>query len=92
MSSRPPEADGSSIEDAAERVQIDLSNEIDRMRYRCPNGHTSFSPTNNHLWCRSCADAAQRGHDVEPEHYAVHDARTGREIPWSAVEIVNTER
>jgi hypothetical protein len=66
-----------------------LTDDIDRMRYRCPNGHTSFSRTNSHIWCQSCADAAQRGHDIEPEHYAIYDARTGQEIPWSAVEIVN---
>lgn len=81
-STTPNEPDGS--------VTIDLADEIDRMRYRCPNGHTSFAPTNNHLWCKSCADAAQRGHDIEAEHYTLHDARTGEEIAWSDIELIET--
>lgn len=89
MSIRKLEADGSSVEDAGDHVEIDLQDDLDRMRYRCPNGHTSFTRTNNHIWCQSCADAAARGLDVEPEHYAILDARTGEEIPWSAVEIVD---
>ncbi|WP_254841114.1 hypothetical protein [Natronomonas marina] len=87
MSSRMA-ADGSSVEDRPQTVTIDFSDEIDRMRYRCPNGHASFTRTNSHIWCHGCADAAQRGHDVEPEHFEIHDARTGKDIPWSAVEII----
>lgn len=84
----PLATDGSSALDARQRVEIDRDDDLDRMRYRCPNGHTSWSPTNNHIWCKSCSDAAQHGADVDAEHYAVHDAKTGEEIPWSAVEFV----
>jgi len=84
----PIVADGSSELDSHPRVRIDRDDPIDRMRYRCPNGHTSWAPTNSHLWCKSCADAAEHGADVHPEHYAVLDKRTEEEIPWSAVEFV----
>jgi hypothetical protein len=81
-------ADGSSLKDREPTVEIDLTDEQDRMRYRCPNGHTSWTPTNSHLWCKSCSEAAQHGADIEAEHYDVFDAKHEIEIPWGAVELV----
>lgn len=80
-------ADGSSRLDAPDRVVIDPDDEIDQMRYRCPNGHSNWSPTNNHIWCQTCSRQSQHDPDVEAEHYAILDKRTEKEIPWSAVEF-----
>lgn len=76
--------DGSSQADT-NPVSIDLSDDLDRMRYRCPNGHTSWTRTNSHIWCKSCSEAAQQGADVQPEHYELLDAKTNEQIPWSVV-------
>ena len=81
-------ADGSAKADAHPRVEIDLDDFQDRSRYVCPNGHTRWSPTNSHLWCRSCREQHEHGADIDPEHYEVVDKRDDRVIPWSAVEIV----
>jgi len=90
MSMRQPTVvgDGSSVADRRETVEIDLRDDRDRFRYRCPNGHTSWTRTNSHIWCKACADAAQHGADVTPEHYEIHDQKTERDIPWSAVNLV----
>lgn len=78
--------DGSAVADRRETVVVDRESEP--YRWRCPNGHTNWSRTNRHIWCQSCARAADHGADVEPEHWAVVDAKTDREIPYAAVEIV----
>ena len=73
--------DGSALADA-QRVEIDLEDERDRWRFRCPNNHTTWSRTNNHIWCQGCSRAG-----VDPEHYEVVDKRSGEEVPWSAVVV-----
>lgn len=78
-------ADGSSLEDAPKRVVIDRSNATDRWRYTCPNGHVNWARTNSHIWCRGCSQANRHDNDVDPEHYEIHDNKTGEIIPWSAV-------
>jgi hypothetical protein len=75
--------DGSALADAPPRVVITLSSERDRWRYRCPNGHTSWDRTNNHIWCHGCS----RRPSQDPEHYKLVDNKTGEEIAWSAVEV-----
>jgi hypothetical protein len=79
-------ADGSAAADAHRRVEIDRDDDLDRMRYRCPNGHTRWTPTNNHIYCHSCASFADPGEG--PEYWRLRDAKTETEIPWSAVEFV----
>ena len=76
-------ADGSAEADAGDRVVIDRDDPSDRWRYRCPNNHTRWSPTNNHLFCSSCSQQADPGEG--PEYWRVLDAKTGEEIPWSRV-------
>lgn len=76
--------DGSAQADAPETVEIDLTDPNDRWRYRCPNEHTSWEPTNSHYWCHSCS----RYPDADPEHYEIVGVKTGEKIPWSAVEVV----
>lgn len=77
--------DGSAVADAPERVVVDRADEP--YRWRCPNGHTSWDRTNNHIWCHSCRRAAENGADVAAEHYAIVDEKTGEEVPWSAVVV-----
>ena len=75
--------DGSAEADVGGRVEIDRTDDLDRMRYRCPNNHTRWVPTNNHLFCHSCSQVADAG--VGPEYYELLDKKTGEEIPWSRV-------
>lgn len=69
-------------------VEIDRRDETERWRYVCPNGHTDWDRTNNHIWCRSCRHQHEHGADMDPEHWHLVDRRTDDEIPWRAVEIV----
>jgi len=78
-------ADGSSFADAT-RVRVDRADEP--LRWRCPNGHVDWDRTNNHIWCSSCRRQCTHGDDVSAEHYEIVDAKTGRTIPWSRVNIV----
>lgn len=82
--------DGSAAGDRHDRVVIDRADEEERWRYRCPNGHagSSWSPTNSHVYCHSCRRQMDAGEDVTPEHYELLDVKTGRTVPWSAVELV----
>lgn len=82
----PPIVTDGSAEADAQRVRIDRDDELQRQRYRCPNNHTRWSPTNNHVYCHSCAQFADPGEG--PEYWVLLDAKTGEEIPWSAVEFV----
>jgi len=34
---------------------VNIEDRTDRWRFRCPNGHTTWEPTNHHFWCRTCA-------------------------------------
>ena len=64
-------------------VLVDRGN--DPYRWRCPNNHTSWDRTNNHIWCPSCSRAAENGADVSPEHWELLDKKTGEAVPWAAV-------
>jgi hypothetical protein len=92
MSTNTVATDGSAAADAHDTVEIDRSDDAQRWRYRCPNGHTDWSPTNSHVWCKGCRRAVEAGEDVDPEHYELVDQKTGETIPWSAIELVEPER
>ncbi|EMA47951.1 hypothetical protein [Halococcus saccharolyticus] len=47
-------------------------------RYTCPRGHTSWEPTNNHLWCATCSRSSDP--EVDPEFWELHDKRTGETV------------
>jgi hypothetical protein len=79
--------DGSAPADARDRVEIDPTDDSDRWRYVCPNGHHNWDRTNNHIWCQSCRRQIEAGEDVDAEHYHLVDKRTGEEISWSAIVI-----
>lgn len=75
--------DGSSVEDVESRVRIDRDDELDRQRWRCPNNHTRWTPTNNHVYCHSCAQFADPGKG--PEYYKLLDAKSGETVEWSRI-------
>ena len=75
--------DGSAATDRGPRVEIDRDDDHQRMRYVCPNGHTRWAPTNNHLYCHSCSKFADPGRG--PEYYELLDKKTGETIEWSRV-------
>lgn len=72
-------------------VVIDRSNDAEKYRFVCPNGHIDWDKTNNHIWCRSCRRQAENGVDVEPEHWKVHDKKTGESIPWKRIETIEPD-
>lgn len=76
-----PRPDGSSEGDAPPRVVIDRSDALARWRFVCPNGHADWDPTNNHLWCATCAAL----HGVNPEYWELLDKKTGETVPWASV-------
>jgi 5-methylcytosine-specific restriction endonuclease McrA len=87
MSKAQTLADGSSLLDAQETIVIEAADDDDALRYRCPNGHNNWSPTNSHIWCQSCARQAEHDADIEAEHYEIRDEKTGDLIPWSAIDF-----
>ena len=72
-------------------VVIDRSDALDRYRYTCPRGHTTFSPTNSHLWCGSCRQENEHGADVDPEWYVVYDKKNDEKIPWENVTLAEDQ-
>lgn len=85
-------ADGSAVTDRRETVRIDRSIPAERWRYICPEGHTDWFPTNNHVWCKGCRRAIEAGHDdLDAEYYEIVDKQSGEAIPWSAIELVAPE-
>lgn len=57
------------------RLTIDTSDAAQRWRYRCPAGHTQWTPTNYHWWCAACASSHDPDH--EPEFTELVDKKTG---------------
>jgi len=85
----PMRSDGSSVRDAHEPVEIDMSDPIDRWRYVCPGCRgPNWDRTNNHIWCSTCSNRSQHGADVDAEYYELLDSKTGEKIPWSAFRVV----
>lgn len=68
-------ADGSSRLDVRDRVVTDREDDLDQLRYCCPNGHANWSPTNNHHWYQTCAGQAQHDPVVDAEHYEIRDEK-----------------
>jgi len=84
------ETDGSSELDSRAMVEIDRSVPHVRWRYLCPNGHSgrSWDATNSHIWCSKCRRLYEAGRDVDAEHYHLVDKKTGEEIPFASVRLV----
>lgn len=66
-------------------LTINSSNDIERWRFVCPNGHTQWEPTNNHWWCRECANSHDP--DATPEFYELLDRKTGETFERDEVRI-----
>ena len=75
-------ADGSGPADVR-RVVVDADDPTARRRWRCPNRHCDWEPTNSHIWCATCASM----HGVNPEYWELLDTKTGERVPWGAVEF-----
>jgi len=57
----------------------------DEWRLACPNGHAAIAPTNNHWWCRTCANHWDE--EVDPEYDTAIDQETGEEVHRDDVEL-----
>lgn len=79
--------DGKQGEEPHAKVVIDTSDDLDVWRFRCPNGHTSWEPTNGGIYCHSCSQVLSHTPDENPQHHTILDQRTGQEIPWSRVTL-----
>ena len=55
---------------------MEIESKEDAYRLQCPQGH-QIAPTNNHFWCRACANHWE---DIDPEYEVAVDAKTGREL------------
>jgi len=64
---------------------LTIETQADAYRLRCPRGH-QVSPTNEHWYCRQCAQA-WHDEDVEPELEAAVDAKTGERLRREDVEL-----
>lgn len=71
------------MQDARPRVEIDLDNARDRWRFKCPNNHTTWEPTNGGIWCQSCSNAG-----LDPHYHKLYDGKRGSFIRWSDVRIL----
>ena len=67
---------------------IDRSSPPEKWRYTCPNGHTDWDRTNQHIWCRTCRQQYESGESTDPEHWSIIDQKTGREIDWENVRVI----
>lgn len=88
-SQSPMRADGSAIVDD-QRPTVEVDRDDEPYRWRCPNGHTSWDRTNNHVWCPSCRRALEGDailNERKAEHYEIVDARSDQTIPFEVVEF-----
>ncbi|MFB6186932.1 MAG: hypothetical protein ABEI86_08715 [Halobacteriaceae archaeon] len=67
---------------------INRSSPPQKWRYTCPNGHVDRDQTNPHIWCKGCRRAYENGMEVDPEHWHLIDQKTGEEIAWENVRVV----
>lgn len=63
---------------------LEIKTKSDVSRLRCPRGHSSVAPTNNHWYCRACASNHE---DWDPELETVRDAHTGYEYARDEVDL-----
>jgi len=61
----------------------DIDGPISKWRYTCPNGHTSWEPTNSHFWCHQCS----RVPETNAEFWKLRDRKTGELLARERVSI-----
>ena len=66
------------------KTVINLDDEHDRRKWRCPRGHMSWEPTNNHFWCSKCANSW----DVDPEFDQLANDATGDTLERDEVQLI----
>ena len=57
------------------RRTINLDDQTDRWRYRCPAGHVAWEPTNQHYFCTVCSRSHDPNHD--PSFEELRDVKSG---------------
>lgn len=77
--------DGSAAADAPV-IRVERDDELARMRWRCPNNHTRWVPTNSHVYCHSCSELADAGDG--PEWFELLDAKTEETVAFARIELV----
>lgn len=70
--------------DAAGLVEIDLDDDHDRRRWRCPRGHMSWEPTNEHFYCAQCS----RAWDVDGEFAELVNDVTREAVPRDRIRLL----
>jgi hypothetical protein len=76
------------------RRTIDLDDDLDRWRYRCPLNHSDWALRTDEIYCRSCRNSVGLSRE-QARYSALVDARTGERIPLDQVEVIvegRTER
>jgi hypothetical protein len=68
--------------------RINIDDEMDRWRFRCPQGHANWEPTNHHYWCQACSRAARHDETIDPTFEQLLDKRTGDRLARDEVTIV----
>lgn len=66
------------------RRTIDTDVALERWRYICPNGHTSWEATLNQFWCHKCARNVSKS-DGTFEY--VTDRKTGDTLRRSEIKL-----
>jgi hypothetical protein len=56
-----------------------------KWRWRCPEGHTGWQFTGEHLWCTSC-----KRNRSDPVHHTIIDRKMDEEIPTGDVVVKRT--
>lgn len=64
---------------------IEIEDSHDRWRFRCPNGHTTWEPTNYHFWCQKCAQRP----GVDATFQRLYDQREDREVEREEIRLVD---
>jgi hypothetical protein len=63
---------------------IDLSDELNRWRYRCPVGHVGWHLRSDHTYCQACH--ARFGKQSQCRHSVIVDEATDEPIPHDRIE------
>ncbi|MFB6161995.1 MAG: hypothetical protein ABEJ86_00940 [Halococcoides sp.] len=68
------------------QLSVDIESRADRWRFRCPEGHVSWEPTNDHFWCARCASDP----NAEAAFDALYDKRQDRWLERDQVRLLDS--
>lgn len=66
--------------------RINLDDDAERWRYRCPSGHTQWRAINGGFYCKACAESWEPGTD--PAFGELTDMKSDETYPRAEVEFV----